>query len=214
MTNTQDLINKLSQEAKAVKPLEKPSYWIFLFVICATIYLFAVQSFLGVRSDILIKLSQPFFVAEILLMVFLFLSCLTSTMLTIYPDSYQKTQLLKLPYLALALLVVFFVAKFFLQNADELVVNSNHKIACSLCIGAITVLPSFGFFYILHKSSNINPMRSGITSVIAASTVGCINLRLEEQNDLMSHLLTWHYFPIFIFALIGAAFGKLILQKF
>lgn len=214
MSTTADLINSLSQESKALKPLPKPSCLVFIFVIFATIYFIAAQIFIGVRSDILIKLSQPFFVAEILLMTVLFLSCVVSAVLMIYPDGYQRTQFFKSPYLALALLAVFFSAEFLLQNADELVAISNHKISCSLCIAAITVLPSFGFFYILRKSANINPMRAGIIAVIAASTIGCINLRFAEQNDLLSHLFIWHYFPIIIFALIGAALGKFILKKF
>lgn len=212
MTNTADFIKNLAKETKPVKALGKPSYWILQFVILAFIYYIAAQIFLGVRDDIAQKFSQIFFVAEILLMLSLLLSCLVSSALMIYPDNYQKSYLLKIPYVILSLIVALFVVESFLQNEANVVVASTHNIRCSICIAAFALIPSLYFFYILRKGANINPSKAGVFAVIAAGAIGCIALRIAEQNDLLSHLILWHYVPVLIFSAIGAAAGRVVFR--
>lgn len=110
--NTNDLIANLANKATTVKPMKKPSYLILQFLGFSVIYYTLIQPYIGIRGDIFVKFSQPFFAIEITLILLLFLSCLIAAVLTIYPDNYQKTFLLKFPYLVLALLVVFLASKF------------------------------------------------------------------------------------------------------
>ncbi|MBU6339548.1 MAG: DUF1109 family protein [Rickettsiales bacterium] len=206
--NTEDLINNLVNETKPVKPLKKPSCWMLQFIIFSVIYYLITQYSLGVRSDITEKLSQAFFATEVFLMIALLLSCMLSMALMLYPDNYQKFNLTKLPYIILLFIFSLFGFEIFLQNEADLVVNSTHNIKCSICIAAFAIIPSFYFFYILRKGANIHPLKSGALAIIAASTIACIALRISEQNDLLSHLLFWHYLPVIIFSAIGAFIGK------
>lgn len=212
MMKTDDLISKLASTAKPVKPLCKPSYWIARLSLFALFYYVIAQTFIGVRSDIAQKFLDPFFVIEIALMLSLLLSCLIASVLTIYPDNYQKPWLLKTPYFVLLALGVFFAAEFFLQNHSELIVLSDHKFKCTLCIACFTAVPSLYFFYTLRKGINLNPQKAGIFATLTAASLSSLVLRIQEQNDLLSHLLIWHYLPFLIFALIGALAGKKVFK--
>jgi hypothetical protein len=212
MIETKDLIQKLASEARATKPLRKPSYWILQFIFFALFYYVVSQVFLGFRSDIAEKFSQPFFVIEIFLMLLLLLSLLVSTALMLYPDNYQKAYFVKIPEVVLLLLIGFFVVEFFFQSEAELVVASTHNIECSICVALLAIIPAFYFFYILRKGASLDKSRAGAISIAAASLIGCISLRLGEPQDLISHLLIWHYFLVIIFSFIGAALGRVFFK--
>ncbi len=209
---TSDLITKLSQESKPVKVLKKPSHWILRLVIFALVYYFIIQTFLGVRSDISEKLLEPSFIIEILLMIILLISSIAAASITIYPDSYQKNYLLKIPYFILTIFAVFLIFEFVSQTKSGLIYQPHHSYRCLICITSFSIIPSLYFFYILRKGININPSKATNLAVIAASTIGCIALKINEQNDDFFHLVIWHYFPVLVFSLIGAAAGKRIFK--
>lgn len=209
---TEDLINNLANNATAVKPLQKPMRLVLQLLLFALVYYVIIQIFIGVRSDIFEKISQPFFVIEILLMLSLLFSCLITSVLTIFPDSYQKFYLLRAPYTILLTLISFFIIEFCLQNQENLPAFSTHKIECSLCIAAFALIPSFYFFYVMRKGANINPLKAGGFAVLASTAISSIALRVSEQHDTLLHLLAWHYFPVLFFAVVGAVFGKLLFK--
>jgi hypothetical protein len=210
--NTKDLITNLSEQLTPISPLKKPRYWIIQFVVFTLIYCTFIQFFLGFRSDISQKFSEPLFAAEIILMILLAFSCLLSSSLMLYPDNYQKPYLLRLPYVIFSFVVAFFIAGFFLQN-DSSVLTSGHDIECSIAIAAISTVPSFYLFYVLRKGSNINSFKAGALATISASIIGCIALRICEPTDSIAHIIIWHHLPILIFSAIGAIAGKAILKE-
>lgn len=210
--NTNDLIYDLAHKAPPVKPLKKPTYLVLQFLLFALIYYMSIQAFMGIRGDISIKFAQPFFVIEIFLMLLLLLSWLVAAVLTMYPDNYQKVFLPRFPYLILTCLLVFFTAEIFLQNRENLLVISKHSYQCTLCIAAFAVAPSLYFFYVLRKGTNLKPLQCGAFATVAATSISAIALRISETNDLFSHLLIWHYFPVLVFSALGAFLGKQILK--
>ncbi len=213
MLKTSDLINNLSSEVKPLQPLKKPAYWITQLVLLTVIYYLVAQSFLGFRADISEKFLQISFIIEIVLMLLLLLSCLVCAILTIYPDNYQKSYLLKIPYLILLVIAGFLIIEFYTQPLNELQ-NINifqHTFECSLCIAKIAIIPVFYFFYILHKGANLHYFQAGILVVIVSSVIGYLALRMSEKNDFLPHLLIWHYLPILIFSVIGVMVSKKVL---
>ena len=202
--NTADLISNLSSKATPVKTLKKPSYLVLQFMLFSVAYYTAIQTSLGARGDIIERFSQPFFTIEIGLILLLLFSCLVTAVLTIYPDNYQKSFLLKSPYLVLLALFCFFIGEFFLLNQTDLTASSGHNFECTLCIAGFAIIPSLYFFYILRKGVNMNPHKAGAFTIIAATAISAIALRVSEHSDGISHMLIWHYFPILVFSLIGA----------
>ncbi len=204
---TSELIAKLSEETKPIKTTKTPFYWVKNFILALVIYYVFAQVFLGFRSDIAQKFSQPLFIAEILLILALLVSSVVAVVLMLYPDNYQKSYLLKIPFAMALFLAILFCVEFLLLKPAE-TGEGEHSFQCSLCIASFAVIPTIAFFYILRQGANINHFSAAIFSIIAASTIGCLALRMSEQNDSIVHLITWHYFPIIVFSLLGAALSK------
>jgi hypothetical protein len=214
MNKTTDLITKLSGEVNATKPLAKPINWIMALLGVLIIYAIILQINLGFRADILVQITRPLFVIEIILMVALFLVSIVAAVLTMYPDLYQKSRLLKLPYLIFTLLLTIFLAQLFTENDALMIIPevNLHKMECTICIAFLALVPAIVMFTILQKGATTIPLQAGIFTVLAASALGYLMLRLQEQNDAISHLLTWHYLPMIFFAFLGALIGKSFLK--
>ena len=83
---------------------------------------------------------------------------------------------------------------------------------CALCIGSVALIPSALIFALLRKGASVRQFQAGSFAVLAASSIGCLTLRLAEANDSMMHLASWHYGPTVLFAALGAALGKILLK--
>lgn len=214
MTKTLDLITKLSCDIKPVKPLGKPLKWFLNLTFLLIFYAVIVQIFFGMRSDILAQLKRPLFALEVILMLLLFFFSTASATFTMYPDLYQKSRLLKIPYIIFFALFAIFLAQFFTTN-DQLMVLPEvtlHKMECTICIMFLSLIPAAITFAILQKGASTLPLQSGIFTILSASALGYLMLRFQEQNDSISHLLIWHYLPILFFALVGALIGWKLLK--
>ncbi|MFT6077745.1 MAG: hypothetical protein ACJATU_000955 [Rickettsiales bacterium] len=214
MTQTIDLITKLSNEAKAIKPMIKPIKWVsYLLLICG-IYAIIAQTFLGLRPDLALQFMRPLFTAEIFLIFFLFLASIIAATLNIYPDLYQKSRLIKLPYVFFLLLASLLIFQIFIPDSSPELIYPEipHKMICSACITFLSFIPAILIFIILKKGATIRPLQAGLFSVLASSSLGCLILRLSEANDSLSHILIWHYIPMVVLALIGTLIGKLLLK--
>ena len=214
MTDTDTLIARLSSEAISRKPVRSPRYWAVRLLAVLVVYGVGTQLCLGLRPDLAMQITRPLFVGEIALLVALLFTSVIASVLAMYPDAYQKPALLKLPY-ALFLLLLGLVAIQLLMPLDARMVMplpGAHGIECALCIGSVAVIPAALIFMLLRKGASVRQSQAGSFAVLAASSIGCLTLRLAEANDSMVHLASWHYGPTILFAALGAGIGKIMLK--
>jgi hypothetical protein len=214
MTDTETLIARLSSETnRPARPLS-PRYWGTRLIGVLIIYAFGTQLYLGLRPDITLQLTRPAFAAEIILLVVLLLGSTAASVLAMYPDAYQKPRLLLLPYVLFTGLALFIGLQMLLPADIRMVMPAHAAVAmeCTLCIGAVAIIPAVLIFALLRKGASVRQFQAGFFAVLAASTIGCLTLRLAEMNDSMLHVTSWHYLPTLIFAAFGTVIGKRLLK--
>lgn len=214
MSDTIDLITFLSADAKTTKKAVKPSYWSFRILLIIFIYAVACHLFLGIRTDLLVQFTRPYFVVEVVLLAFLLITSIIAAVLSMYPDSYQKPSFLKLPYIFFILLLVAVGIQILMPHDILMVVPevNKHGMECALCIASFSLVPSALIFSILRKGASVHQFQAGSFAVLAAASIGCLILRLAEANDSIIHLVQWHYVPILLFSALGAFLGKWLLK--
>lgn len=215
MNNTSDLIASLCAEATPVKKVRTTSYWTKRLLAVLAIYAIGCQLFLGLRPDLGMQFTRPLFVLETVLLTVLLLTSAITSVLAMYPDAYQKPQLLKLPY-AFFVLLVGLVGFQLLMPVDTRMVMPEgagvHAMECAICIASVALIPSALIFALLRKGASIRQFQAGTFAVLTASSIGCLTLRLAEANDSIMHLVQWHYVPTLLFAAVGALAGKWLLR--
>lgn len=197
-----------------MKKMATPSYWALRLLAVLSVYAVGAQLFLGLRPDLMAQFTRPLFALETLLLALLLISSAISSVLAMYPDAYQKPQLLKLPYAVFALLVALMGFQL-LMPLDPLMVMPEtgvHAMECAICIASVALIPSALIFALLRKGASVRQFQAGSFAVLASSAIGCLTLRLAEANDSIMHLVQWHYVPTLLFAALGALAGKWLLK--
>lgn len=214
MTNTNDLIAQLSGEAKPAKRAIHPAQLALRLLALLLVYAIGVQAIIGLRPDLITKLTDFWFEAEIVSLLFLVLTSVLASIMAMFPDAYQKPALLKLPYVVFAVIVVMVATQYVMHTHLEypIIGIETNGIQCALCLAGLTVIPSAIMFAVLKQGASIRPLQAGAFAVFAATGIGCLTLRLAEQTDNMMHLALWHYLPTLCFAMLGAALGKWLLK--
>lgn len=210
--NLSTLIQNLSEEA-AVPVLRRPGYYAVRLGGILLLYAAIMLPAQGIRADLASQFARPAFFTEVILLATMMLSSLLAAILCLYPDSYQRPGLLRLPYWLFAVTTLF-IGYQFLQPTDLRMVipPAAHTIECTLCIAALSLFPSALIFVLLRKGTSIHPWQAGSFAVLASASLGCLMLRLTEGNDSLLHLVRWHYAPTLLFAAIGACVGKYLLR--
>jgi hypothetical protein len=213
--NIDNLIANLSKDSKAKPTMPSPN--LLGFAIAAVLFTYAAvaQCVLGIRPDLLTQLERGFFLAEIILLLIIIFSSVISAVLISYPDSYQSKYSIKTPFVAFIALIFLFFAQVFLPLNPLMALPTGpdvHEFECVICISAVTIIPAIILFLMQRKGATTNPLSAGAFSILASAAIGCLTLRIAEQNDSLSHLITMHYIPVVVFAFLGSVLGRFFLR--
>ena len=210
MENIDELINKLAQDTQAVKPAPHPFMLSLKWMGWAVAYLTLSLVLSGLRPDVLLKLHQPLFAAEIAALVGIFISTSVSAALLAFPDMHQKRGLAFAPAVMFALfLLVIFLAW---QADNPPAPLPVHSFECTLSILIVSLLPALWTFYAMRKFASTHYHWAGSIALLSAFSVGALWLRLHEINDSIGHLIRWHYLPMIACGIVGLWLGKKFLK--
>lgn len=210
MENIDDLVTRLAQEATAVKPAPHPFMLSLQWMGIATIYLAVALALSGLRPDILEAFHRPWFVAEVAALLGIFIVTSVSAALLAFPDLHQKRLLALAPTWLFA---VFLLILFFAWRADSPAASlPAHSFECTLGITLMALLPALWTFYSMRKYASTHYRLAGSVALLSAFSVGALWLRLHEETDSITHVIAWHYLPMFAIGVIGLWLGKRLLK--
>jgi len=210
MGNIEELIVKLAQDTWAVKPAPHPYMLSLKWMGGAVAYLFLSLVLSGLRPDLMSKLHQPWFTAEIAALIGIFIATSLSAALLSFPDMHQMRRVAFAPVITFAL---FVLVMSFAWLADKPPAPLPvHSFECTISITLFSLLPAIWTFFEMRKFASTHYRLAGCIALLFAFSVGAIWLRLYETNDSIMHVVEWHYLPMIAFGIAGLWLGKLILK--
>lgn len=210
MGNLDELISKLAQDAPPVKPAPHPVVLSIEWMTVAVGYLGVALMFSGLRPDLMLKLQEPWFAAEIAALAGIFVATCLSAALLSFPDLHQMRRVALAPALTFTLFVLVI---FFAWHADNPPAPLPiHSFQCTLSITLLSVLPAAWIFYVMRKFASTHHHWAGSIALLSAFSVGALWLRLYEPNDSIMHVIQWHYLPMIFIGLFGMWLGKTVLR--
>ena len=210
MTNIEALIARLAEDRLPAKPASHPFMLSIKWMMAALAYLLASLLISGLRPDLMIKLHEPWFIAEIAALVGIFIATSLSAALLSFPDLHQMRRAAFAPVIMFALfaLVMFFAWRTDNPSAPLPV----HNFECTISITLLSLLPIFWTFLKMRKLASTHYHLAGCCTLLFAFSIGAIWLRLHEINDSIMHVVQWHYLPMIAFGLVGLWLGKVMLK--
>ncbi|MDD5058944.1 MAG: DUF1109 domain-containing protein [Sideroxydans sp.] len=210
MTNIDDLVAQLAQDATQVKPAPHPFKLSLQWMGAAAIYLAVSLAFSGLRPDWRATLGNPWFIAELAALLAVFIVTSLSAALLAFPDLHQKRRLAFAPVASFALLVLLLFLAWRSDNPPAPL--PVHSFECTLSITLMTLLPAVWTFYSMRKFASTHYRLAGSVALLSAFSVGALWLRLHEVNDSIAHVVEWHYLPMLGIGLLGLWLGKVFLK--
>jgi len=210
MNNLDDLVENLAREATAVKPAPHPYLLGLIWTLGAVAYLAVSLLVSGLRPDLMRTLHEPWFLAEIVSLVLIFVSTTLSAAVLAFPDLHQMRRAAWSPAVAFTLFLVVMVLAW---RADSPPAPFPvHSFECTVSIALFALLPALWTFFPLRKFATTHYRWTGSIALLSAFSVGALWLRLHEINDSILHVILWHYLPMLAIGLIGLWLGKKLLK--
>jgi len=210
MANINELINELAQDTAVVKPARHPAVLSIEWILAAAFYLATALIFFGYRPDLTAKLQETWFLAEIVVLVAIFLTTTLSAALLSFPDMHQMPRFTLIPAISFSIFTM--VMLFALQADKPPSPPPDHSFICTMSITLFAILPAIWTFYVMRKLASTHHYRAGSIALLAAFSVGALWLRFYEQNDSILHVIEWHYLPMIVVSFIGMWMGKIFLK--
>jgi hypothetical protein len=193
-----------------VKPAPHPLRLSLTWVTAALIYIVLSLWISGPRPDLMQKLHEPWFAAEMLVLVLIVLATSLSAAVLAFPDLHQMKKAAVAP---VGLFAVFIVIIFFAWRADAPPAPlPMHSFECTLSITLFALLPAVWTFLSMRRFASTHSHWAGCIALLFAFSVGALWLRMYELNDSILHVIEWHYLPMLGIGLVGWWLGKRVLK--
>ncbi|MBI5919878.1 MAG: DUF1109 domain-containing protein [Nitrosomonadales bacterium] len=210
MSDIDDLVAQLAREAAPVQPAPHPLMLSLQWMGAAAIYLTVTLAVSGLRPNLPEHLHSPWFVAELVALLAVFIVTSISAALLAFPDLHQRRRLALAPVLFFA---AFLLVMLYAWQADNPPAPLPvHSFECTVSITLMTLLPALWSFYSLRKYASTHPGLTGGIALLSAFSVGALWLRLHEANDSIAHVIEWHYLPMLAIGFIGLWLGRRLLK--
>ncbi|HTN93845.1 MAG TPA: DUF1109 domain-containing protein [Gallionella sp.] len=210
MGNIDDLIGKLAKDGTAVKPALHPVLLSLEWIAIAVCYLAVALMISGIRPDLMARLHDAWFAAEIVSLVAIFIATSLSAALLSFPDLHQMRRFALVPGI---MFILFALVMYFSWQADNPPSRPPmHSVECTLSITLLAILPAAWIFYAMRKFASTHPNWAGSIALLSAFSIGALWLRLYEQTDSIRHVVEWHYLPMIAAGFAGLWLGKAILK--
>ena len=149
MENVDELIDKLAKDAARVRPASHPFALSAEWLVVAVFYIAATVMFTGVRQDLMHKLHETWFAAEIAALFLILVSTSLSAALLSYPDLHQKRLYAFAPAASFALFMVVMLFAWQADNPPSPL--PMHSFQCTLSITLFSILPAAWIQYRVYR---------------------------------------------------------------
>ena len=210
MANIDELVESLARDAAPVKQAPHPLMLSLGWVAAAAVYLVVSLWISGLRPDLMQKLDEPWFVAEMVSLALIFIATSLSAAVLAFPDLHQMRKVALAPA---GLFALFVAILFFAWRADiPPAPLPMHSFECTASITLFSLLPAAWTFLAMRRYASTHYRWAGSVALLSAFSVGALWLLLHELNDSIIHVIQWHYLPMLGIGLVGWWLGKRLLK--
>lgn len=210
---TDDLIRRLTADARPVTPLRPLAVRLAAWAVLAAASLVAVLIVMGVRRELGDVADRVGFAVEVTLLLLMALSGAAGALIVSIPGR-ERTALVRWVPVIAAVAYVMWTAGDLLRAAatGDSAGRMGFSWYCMLTTASIAAVPALALFIMVRRAAPLHAAWAGLLAVLATSAVGVLGSNVICPNDRPLHLIVWHVGPLMLFAAIGAALGTWLLR--
>lgn len=209
---TDDLIRSLASGAKPVTRLAHPALRAVMWMMLSAGYVGIVVWLVGVRPDLLAKLSDQRFLIEVGAALLTSMMAAAAAFCAGCPGRPVWERFAPFPFLAvwLASLGEGCWRQWSQSGAESLQLQTDFT--CFQSISAVGLIPAILILFMIKKGAPIAPRSATGLAVLAATALAAAALRLFHTQDMSLMLLVWQFGSVAVLALLGFFAGQFFLR--
>jgi len=197
--NTKDLIESLSADLEVIKPIAHPVFRVIPWVVFSVIYSVIIVKYLGMRSDIVPKMTDPYFLFEIVLVISMSLSAAIAAAWICVPDMRGQKWMIAVPFSLLFVFAMLIGIKAIVESYTAPGLFWHKCVTEATIFG---VLPVLAIIVLTIRGKTTRPVMLSIMNVISVGGLAYAGLRLTCMSDNIGHVNTFHILPYLVFGLL------------
>ena len=210
---TEQVIADLVSRATPVRPLPAPGIralaWAAIAAACAC----AGVAIFGVKPDIDVVVRDPEFVWRAMAGVLTIAFAGASALVLAVPGA-ERTPVLRGSAIALVSVWALTLATSAIRAGDGFVAWSDgHWPICFARVAIVALIPAIALTVMLRRAAPLHPRWTVALGMIAAMAAGAVATQIVCPVNGSAHALLGHFGPVIVFALFGAAAGRLLTSR-
>lgn len=207
--STQDIIQRLSEEASPVQTLSYKRVCIE-WVAVVVINMLVVSSMYGLRYDMAERMADPLYILELALNAVLIVLMGAIATSSAYPDRARNVLLrctMLLGFVGYSALIIYVA----FRDVTSLAETWEHLHAgwhCTACIVHFALAPAIYVTWRLRKLASTQPLFTGFSVLLLAGLTGTLGVRLVMPELNSPELFLFHYFPLLLLSAVGLLLGR------
>jgi len=211
---TDDMIKKIASSAKPIKKLGTPLIRFLKFIVAAALCVGVGIAVGGFRHDIGTKLSEPMFILEALIILFLVISSAAAALVISMPNTKQSLWAKRFPFVPLLVWLGFLAFELFFvyrdMGMDGFMID--YGMMCVRDILLLAVVPGLVLFFMIQKAAPTKLGLVGVLILLAVAALGAMGTQFMCSISDPLHILLWHFVPVLSLGGIGLFLGRMILR--
>jgi hypothetical protein len=192
-----------------VTPLDGPSVRLTRWAVASTGLVVLSIVILGVRADVAAQIGNGWFVARAAATLAIAVGAASAAFFTSVPGLEPSLRARALPLAACLVWAVMLVGTIAATGSPlDLLLRVTPHPSCVLLIAASALAPGVALVRMLQRAA---PLRAAWTTGLAglaSLALGALGAQFVCSNDAAAHHLLWHFTPVVLLTLTGAAAGS------
>jgi hypothetical protein len=207
---TDDLVRELAADLQPVRRLRAVEQRTWVWGLLALGLVLAGVWAFGLRPDLVQKLSDRSFLAEVTALVVLCVLASRSAFHLSVPGLEHGWSTLARPAAALAVWALLVAARYPGEDPGSLSLNG---LWCVLKLSMLSFAPTVAAFLMLRKAAPLRRAWTGGCALLAAGALAMVGVETMCAHDGAAHVLVFHVLPVAVAAVLGAAAGRWFLDR-
>lgn len=195
--NTKKLIDELVEGLEPVKCMDHPYKAVVMWLLFAGFYVGAVLYYMGMRSDLVIKINDPTYLFEFLLITLTSLGGVICSSWMCIPDMRCQNWLISSTLTLFSVLCGWLVLHMVFEQEYMEHMHYSRCMIDSLIFG---IVPAIAIVLFSMRGNTTHPKLMVLMNTIGVAGIGYLALRLTCGCDNIWHILLHHSLP---FVLLG-----------
>ncbi|MEY2930479.1 MAG: hypothetical protein RL033_1228 [Pseudomonadota bacterium] len=210
---TEALIQALVADVRPVRRLPRARQRCVNWLGLGAVLVVASASALGLRPDLAAKAQDVVFLGENAALLLVCLLAARGAFQLSVPEEARSASTYAQPLLALGLAAGLVVLRGHSATVGTLEPELSHGLSCIQRSAGLGALPVLAGWAMLRRAAPLQQRWVGLFLFLSAFSLATIGTQVLCNADGALHLLLWHYLPLLLAGLAGAALGEVAFRK-